>query len=473
MHRLLLKRIVRLWTFLLVFLILAFAGNLIFVRPDTFAVLTLRDLRNTPDAELVFVGSSVVRNHINPEILSRETGKTAVNAGIPCLSLPGALALTEELYRTCSPETVVLVLEPSLFEADEEDIEAENILMPYLHGISTRMRYYMNLVQLDHRYLDRLFLYRTFSIRSVNEMMRTLAMHFIPSKINPAAVSQKDRAGHYEGRGFVRFSTDPCPEKVLRQSFRREPVVGEYVFKSEYVSLLRQYRELTAAHGSRLLVLVFPNIGAAYLSSPGNLGYSLSLEQFCSGENIPFINFGMARPELLSRLDSYYYDPYHFGGKGVDLFSQALGKCLRMFSEGQDISPLFYPDKWSFLLSLNPLPNVWLDRYHGQWDYSWEQTPDELPEVQDGQILFLANANHLPGVAPLYAFASVNSDGSETFLTEYLPGGMLVLNQSDVPEHLRVYARLQDHPELPPISNDYPASTNHSFFGGIREQAVN
>ena len=86
MHRLLLKRIVRLWTFLLVFLILAFAGNLIFVRPDTFAVLTLRDLRNTPDAELVFVGSSVVRNHINPEILSRETGKTAVNAGIPCLS---------------------------------------------------------------------------------------------------------------------------------------------------------------------------------------------------------------------------------------------------------------------------------------------------------------------------------------------------------------------------------------------------
>ena len=473
MHVFLLRRLLRLLVFLLLFLLLAFAGNWIFVRPDTFAVLTLQDLRHTPDAELVFVGSSVVRNHINPEILREETGKRAINAGIPCLSLPGAIALTEDLYRSCRPETVVLVLEPSLFGADEEDIEAENILMPYLRGMDTRLRYYRTLVQQDHRYLDRLFLYRTFSIRSVTEMFRTLTMHFCPQRIDPAPISQKDRAGHYEKSGFVRFSTEPCPGKVLRQAFRREPVVSDYSIRPETVSLLKQYRDLTRMHGSRLLILLFPNISAAYLSSPGILGYSLSLERFCAEENIPFINFGMAGPDLLPSLDPYYYDPYHFGGDGVDLFSHALGRCLRLLSEGQDISPLFYPDKWSFLLSLNPLPNVWIDRYEGQWNYSWEQAPEDLPELREDQFLFLANANHLPGATPLYAFAAVSSDGSESFLTEYRPNGMLVLNRSDVPAHLRVYARLQDNPGLPPVSNDFPESSDHFFFGGIREQTVN
>ena len=457
MHTLL-RRFLRLIAFPALFLLLAFAGNRIFVRPDTFAVLTLRDLRNTPDVELVFVGSSVVRNHINPAIVRAETGKVTANAGIPCLSLPGALALTKELYRACSPETVVLVLEPALFGVNEEDIEAENILMPYLHDLSTRLEYYRNLVAEDHRYVDRLFLYRTFYVRSMAEMFRTVTMHLNPSAIDPSVVSQKDRAGHYEGNGFVRFSTEPCPENVLRRGFRREPVASDYRLRSDYISLLRQYRDLIEAHGSRLLILVFPNMGAGYLSSPGNLGYSLSLAAFCAEENIPFINFGWARPELLPSLDPYYYDAYHFGGDGVDLFSRALGRCLRLLADGQDISSLFYPDKWSFQLSLNPLPNVWLDRYRGQWDYSWEQTKDELPEPGEDQVLFLANANHLPGAVPLYAFAAVNPDGSETFLTDYAPGGMLVLDRAEVPAHLRVYARLEDHPELSPVSNDYPAT---------------
>ena len=73
-------------------------GNTFLVQLDTFATVTMRELRSRDDIELALVGSSIVQHHFNAPLISEQTGLTAFDVTITNAYLPDDLALTRQLY---------------------------------------------------------------------------------------------------------------------------------------------------------------------------------------------------------------------------------------------------------------------------------------------------------------------------------------------------------------------------------------
>ena len=95
------RGLLRLAAFLLgLALIVAFA-NTFCIKTDIYAALTMAEVKARSDIEVAFVGSSIVRDHFNADMISKEIGKTCFALGIPCGMLQGNIASTRELYREC------------------------------------------------------------------------------------------------------------------------------------------------------------------------------------------------------------------------------------------------------------------------------------------------------------------------------------------------------------------------------------
>ena len=62
--------------FLCLVLLIAFANKFL-LQTDTVAFLTIREMQQREDIEMAIIGSSVVRDHFDPVLISEETGLTA------------------------------------------------------------------------------------------------------------------------------------------------------------------------------------------------------------------------------------------------------------------------------------------------------------------------------------------------------------------------------------------------------------
>lgn len=127
-----LRGLLRLAAFGLCFVPVLLFANTFLIKTDTYARLTLAEMKQRSDIDMVFVGSSIVRDHFNAEMITKETGLESFSLGIPCAALQADLAMTKEFYRTNHPEWTVLVVEPFTFDTVKEGIEAQYELMPYL-----------------------------------------------------------------------------------------------------------------------------------------------------------------------------------------------------------------------------------------------------------------------------------------------------------------------------------------------------
>lgn len=83
------KHFIRLAVFLLGFALLVILADCTLIQTDTFVALTLSEMKSRSDIELAVIGSSIVRDHFNAELISEKTGKQAFSAAVPGLSLPG------------------------------------------------------------------------------------------------------------------------------------------------------------------------------------------------------------------------------------------------------------------------------------------------------------------------------------------------------------------------------------------------
>ena len=431
------RGLARLAAFSLCFVLVALLGNFFYLQTDSYARMTLLEMQKRTDLDLVFVGSSIVRDHFNNDLITRETGRESFSATIPCLSLQGSIAILKELFRTNHPRDVVLVVEPYTFETVREGIEAEDRMMPFLSDPENMLSYYRSLVREDGWYMDRILLYRDFPVQSPYDVYKTLALRLCPEAA--FARMKKDPVARYMGRGFVRYETKQSAEKDVRQKLKRQYTGYTYELFDRSKELLLSCRDLCTKNGARFMIMIYPNMTVHNLAEPTFLAYNESLTRFCREQDIPLCNLSLARDTLLPDLDAYYFDIYHLNGEGADLFSASVARYFRLRDEGRDLSPYFYPDSEQYLASIRKIPNVWLERYEGHHKQSWEQTPP-LPVPEKGQVLYLANCNHGPRIHPRYRFSLVPPDGPEKPLFENDTGICLLDEASLEGQTLRVEA---------------------------------
>lgn len=439
------------------FALLVLLANTYLIKTDTYSRLMLAEMQARDDIEVAFVGSSIVRDHFNTALISEATGKNCFSATIPYSSLPGSIAITEELYRTNSPEWTVLVVEPYTFETVREGMEAQPRLFPYLSSPRTKLDYYLRLCREDGKYIDRLFLFRGFGVSSPLDALKTVGLRHWPWQTYERLKPTLDPHARYEGGGFVRHTTPKRAGDAVRKKLIRQHTGYAYELLDGSKEQLLAYRDLVRKNGSNLLVLVYPNMTAHNLAEPSFLGYNESLMRFCRDNDIPFVNFTLARPELYPCMDAYYFDVFHMVGEGADIFSAAFARFFNLYTAGEDIRPLFYADMSEYLDAVDFITNTWISPYvPGMWDNAWAQDEQQIAQLAKGQDVFLANCNHGPRVTPEYRFFLRGEDGSETPLGPWNTLGVLTCIPGTFHgKTLRVYARPQGQQDAEAVWYDF------------------
>ena len=444
-----LRGLIKLSLFALGFMLLILFADTHLIQTDTIARMTLHEMQEREDIELAFVGSSIVRDHFNAPRITEKTGLNAFCATVPTASMPASIALTRELYRTNSPEWIVMVTEPYNFHTVREVPEAYYRLTPFLSDPSNILDYYLRTCREDGYYIDRLLLFRMYGAQSLSDVAKTIGLRYAPEKTFARLEKDMDLTLSYQGSGFLRHETDERADELIR-TVQREYTGYTYELFDGSKEQLRLYKQLCEENGSNLMVVIFPNLTAHALAEPGFLDYNDALMAFCEELGVPCFNFSFARPELMPNLDSYFFDLYHMVGEGADILSDAFCRVFSAYTAGEDVSPLFYANRWEYLDSLTFTPNVWLTAFDpdGEWNPALEQDEARVRALAETQDVYLADCNHYVVYAPEYRFVLRNADGSETLLQDYGVDTLYACAPGSLSgQTLRVYARLRDYPE--------------------------
>ena len=427
-------------------LVLAFA-NTHLIQTDTIARLTIHEMQQRDDIELAFVGSSIVRDHFNAQMITEQTGKTAFCATVPTASMPASIALTRELFETNSPEWVVLVTEPYNFITVREATEAQYKLMPFLSDPANMLDYYLRTCDEDAYYLDRLLMMRGFGAKSISDVIKTIGLRYFPEQMYERIKDDMDPTVSYQGSGFLRHETTERADDLIRTVIR-EYTGYYYELLPGSREQLEIYKQLCEENGAKLMVAVYPNHTSHGLAEPGFLEYLDSLMKFCAELGVPCYNFAYAKPKLMPNLDEYFFDLYHMVGEGADILSSTFSRVFNGHLAGEDMSDLFYINRWLYQDSLNFTTNCWITPYQpgSEWNPALYHDEARVAALAAEQDVFLGDCNHWINFTPEYKFVLLADDGSETLLQDYgvdtlyacAPGALRG-------KTLRLYARIAGH----------------------------
>lgn len=442
-----LSALARLALFFLGFALLLVFANTHLIQTDTIARLTIHEMQQRSDIELALVGSSIVRDHFNAQLITEETGMEAFCATVPTASMPASIALTRELFETNSPEWVVLVTEPYNFITVREATEAQYKLMPFLTDPANMLDYYLRTTEEDGFYLDRLMMFRGFGAQSISDVIKTIGLRYFPEQMYERLKPDMDPTVSYKGAGFLRHETDERADELIRTVIR-EHTGYYYSLLSGSREQLEAYKQLCEENGAKLMVIIYPNHTSHALAEPGFLEYNDSLMRFCAKLGVPCYNFSFAKPELMPNLDEYFFDLYHMVGEGADILSSAFVRVFNSHVAGEDTSSLFYQNRWQYLDSLNFTTNCWITPYEpgSAWNEALYHDEARVAELAKTQDVFLADCNHHVVFTPEYKFVLLEQDGSETLLQDYGVDNLYACQPGALSGRtMRLYARIAGH----------------------------
>lgn len=435
--------------FMLGFVLLLVFANTHLIQTDTIARLTIHEMQQRDDIELALVGSSIVRDHFNAQLITEKTGMETFCATVPTASMPASIALTRELFKTSSPEWVVLVTEPYNFITVREAPEAQYKLMPFLSDPANMLDYYLRTTDEDGFYLDRLMMFREFGAKSLSDVVKTIGLRYFPERMYERLKPSMDPTVSYKGAGFLRHETDERADDLIRTVIR-EYTGYYYALLPESAEQLRLYKRLCEENGANLMVVIYPNHTSHALAEPGFIDYNDSLMRVCAEMDVPCFNFSYARPELMPNLDGYFFDLYHMVGEGADILSSAFCRVFSGHASGEDVRPLFYDHRWQYLDSLDFTTNCWLTRYEpgSAWNLALYHDEARVAELARDYDVFLADCNHREAYTPEYRFVLLEEDGSEMLLQDYGVDNLYVCQPGALSGRtMRLYARIAGHEE--------------------------
>jgi len=444
-----LRSCVQLVLFLLGFALFLCFANTHLIQTDTIARLTLHEMQQRDDIELAFVGSSIVRDHFNAQMITEKTGLDAFCVTVPTASMPASIALTRELLKTNSPEWVVLVTEPYNFQTVKEATEAYYKIAPFLRDPANTLDYYLRACDADGYYLDRLLMFRGFGAQSVSDVIKTIGLRYAPEKTYARLKDSLDPTVSYRGSGFLRHETDERADAQIR-SVVREYTGYYYALFDESKSQLRTYKQLCEENGAKLLVVVYPNHAVHSLARPGFADYNDSLMAYCAEIGVPCYNLSYAKPELMPDLRTFFFDLYHMVGEGADILSSTFCTVFDAHRRGEDISHLFYRNRWEYFDAIDFITNTWLVHFDpaAEWNMALSHDEAAVRALDTTQDVFLFDCNRGTYVQPEYRLVIRHADGSETLLLDYGADTLYTCEQGALSgQTLRLYARTQGSDE--------------------------
>lgn len=249
----------------------------------------------------IILGSSRAAHHYVSPVISGILNTTCYNAGKDKQRLIYCQAMMEMLYRRYSPKLIILDLNPTAFEKNENGLDELSVLLPY-YSSHPEIRSLVN-------ERNRFEWAKTFS--------KLYCYNSLPLKILFNNLSNQKDANDTRGYVPLVIHKEIIPEKP-------DSLPASYPIDSSIVNCFKQIIQITKDHDSRLFVVISP----IYYRLPGNLKTMEIAKSVCEDEKIAFLDYSQS-PKFLSHGPEMFLDMGHLNDSSAYLFSEILSRDLK------------------------------------------------------------------------------------------------------------------------------------------------
>lgn len=408
---------VRVALFIAGFLAINAAVEFLFLEIRKESFLVMYDLDRTENVDIAFIGSSLSRTHIDNAIIEEYLEQDSFNLSANAARAAADYAMMQELFKQQTPKTVVFVSDPLAelnYENRAEPVVVEAGLRPFLHGLDIKLPYIVDNCRFYGGYLDRLFPWRTCYPANAEKFFTNLQGKLDPKGFYSLALEAYPA---HDGRGHCpKYKTEQTDahRTELHNGMTRKVKALSTIDESFLDMTLMKMKLLCQSNDCDLIVIATPQLPQVLL---GDKRYDQCYEierAICKKYDIPFWNFAYAEDELLPDMTPYFFRDEHFDKEGAEIFSSALGKVLKGYFDGEDVSHYFttakeYADLKSYIL------NGWYTE-----------------SKKDQQITYTADCIYGSNVKPEYQFTAVDENGNETLLQVYYSTAKCTVSAEDM-----------------------------------------
>lgn len=252
-------------------------------------------------SETIILGSSRAAHHYSSSVISEILHTTTYNAGKDKQRLRYSEALLNMIYRRYSPKVIILDLNPTAFEKNENGLDELSILLPY-YSSHPEIR---SIVNERNRFEW---------IKTYSDLYR---FNSLPIKIVFNNLSSERDAN--ESAGYV-------PLVIHKELIPKTPdsLPASQPIDRSIVDCFKKIIVLVKNHGSRLIVVVSP----IYYKLPENLKTLELAKSICVNEQISFLDYSQSQ-QFLDHGPEMFLDMGHLNDSSAIIFSTLLSGDLR------------------------------------------------------------------------------------------------------------------------------------------------
>ncbi|WP_297429174.1 lipolytic protein G-D-S-L family [Clostridium sp.] len=418
--------------FVIVFIIINYALTFIFVPKAGVERMTMREMYSQKEnIDVAFVGASLSDRDINPYIMDKELGCNTFDYAFPQQMYTGTYYSLKELFNYHKPKLIILTAEPINYTTKEEKPLIYLLSAPYIKSFIDKIEYYFAVSSQDGAYLDRLFEWRGYNVKSMQDAIKNIYGKLDSSYVNypePGQVEalENNKSG-YIGKGGYKVNPSDSKGTIsydnLKSSYDTRNISDIQETNVEY---LKKISELCKANNCQLILLTPPAPVFQVLRIKNYFEFDNEIAKIAKNLNIEYYNYNLIKPQLLAPKGEYFSDSEHFNSNGAEAFSKSLAEFLKLRQNGDDMNKYFYtPDEYS--ASINYVALTW---------FTFTK--------KDNKITLTANSFHGSKVIPEYQYILTDSEtGEQHIIRDYDKNSTFVFDPSAYKKYkIRVNARV-------------------------------
>ena len=416
---------------------------IIFILINNFLIFTLcpqgNYSRNTiremysekENFDVVFAGSSYAIKGINPYIMDEELGVNTFDYSFSAQIYIGTYYSLKELFKYHKPKMIVLNTDLESYTRKKEYEMAYIPTVLYMKPSFNKVEFYLNSAAQDGSYLDRLFLWPAYHVKSLKEVISNIKGKLDPKYINYPKQDQldeyKDKKDGYIGKGFVKVD-ESNPKNVLNDNTlgKMTPKATDLNnIQENNVEYFKKIVDLCNENNTELVLLHTPLPTYRILNEKNYFEFDKEISRIASENGVDYYNYNLIKPEWFKSKTEYFQDYAHLNSLGSEVFSKSFAEFLKLRSSGEDMSKYFYTPE-EYLNTINYINNTW---------FTWKKNNDN--------ITLIADSLYGNNVEPEYQFILIDSQtGKREVIRDYDVSPKVTLKKPSLSKYkIRVNAR--------------------------------
>lgn len=381
--------------FLLVLCLLLKFSNFLLYNDNSYTRVMFHEMYSSESMDVVFIGSSAVYRHFDPEVWDKQLGVCTFNLGTSSQTPDDAYYIMRELLKKQSPKYCIYGINFIALQDLEgyENPTKDYIIFDYFRPSVNRWLFGKNVFH--NKSVLNAWIPAT---RNQNKSLIETAKQVVNIKKTDNYrrygydVYSESDIEEYRGRGFV--------YTYLETEIGAVGKVDGYVFcenkiSDRYISYMRKIKKLCDENDCELIFVV-PPLPYASIAQQGDYQEVLDFYKRIASEiGVNVFNFDVSKPECLILDDNDFYDSAHMSGKGAEKFSDAAAGIIKKYMDGEEIEwNRYFYSSYEELMDNSPwIFNTWIEK------------------TESG---YTAQSTYGNGVIPEYCF-QCSEDGGKTW----------------------------------------------------------